>query len=215
MRVPPLFFIIWIAPAMVMSQDSCHFRPVDIPLNERRMSELAGVQEFRCGYELAGSAQRVFLIAELFREGKCAGRFRLSHIKNDEPKTIKSGTISIGWHRDTDNLVSVLDNGETCWPSKSIHLEYFSPVDAYYFSNSLPETQKPEKRSPEYKGCELYPVIGLCGRRSLKIDYPKGADTQSFLQACSKSGAKEAVVIYLYVCGSEDEPPLKYSDQAH
>ena len=124
----------------------------------------------------------------------------------------KTGIISIGWHRDAHNLVSVHDNGDIYSPwTESVHLADFIPVDAYYFADSSPEKRKPDKKGSGYFDYELYPVIGLCGQRTHKIRYPETADTQSFLKSCALAGAKDAVVIYLYFSPLDEEPALKFT----
>jgi len=199
-----------VIPAAVRGQEVSHFKRVDIPLNERRVSELGRVWEFRCEYELAKFTQGALLVAELYRDGKCAGRFHLSRIKFDESRQTRSGTLSLGWQRDTHNLISVIDNGVSVWPSTSVHLEAFEPLDACYFTDSPPEKRKAGRRGG--MDCELYPVMGLCGQRSLKIKYPEKPDAGSFLKACREAGAKTAVIIYLYPSPMDEDPGLGFAD---
>ncbi len=196
--------------ATAWAQKTSHFRPAEIPRNESRLSELSGVREFRIDYELARSTQGTLLFAEVFRDGKCINRFRLSRAKYDKSKQEKTGVISLGWQRDSRNLVSVHDNGAFYSPwTASVHLPDFSPNDAYYFSDSLPEKRKPDEK--DGSDIELFPVIGLCGERSVQIAYPKGGDAQAFLKACSSAGVKDAVVIYLYFSPLDEEPSLKFT----
>jgi len=212
MRSIIAFLISLILSPLAWGQDPSHFRRVDIPRSESRLSELAGVREFRCDYDLARFTQGTLLIAEVFRDGKCIERFRLSRAKYDESKKGKTGIISFGWQRNSHDLVSVHDNGDFYSPwTASVHLRDFNPVDAYYFADSLPEKRKPDKKDSGYFYFELYPVIGLCGERSLQIGYPKNGDTQSFLKACSLAGAKDAVIVYLYFSPSDEEPALKFT----
>jgi hypothetical protein len=167
------------------------------------------VREFRCNYDLARFTQGTLLIAEVFRDGKCIDRFRLSRAKYDESKKGKTGIISFGWQRNAHDLVSVHDNGDFYSPwTESVHLADFIPVDACYFADSLPEKRKVEGSGSDF---ELYPVIGLCGQRTHKIHYPETADTQSFLKSCAFAGAKDAVVIYLYFSPFDEEPAVKFT----
>ena len=212
MRTLTLLLISLINTALAWSQETSHFRRAEIPSNESRLSELGRVREFRCNYELARFTQGTLLIAEVYRDGKCIDRFRLSRAKYDESKKEHVGVISIGWQRDAHDLVSVHDNGDSYSPwTASVHLPDFNPVDAYYFSDSLPEKRKPDKEGSGYFDFELYPVIGLCGQRNLKIRYPEIADTQSFLKSCELAGAKDAVIVYLYFSPLDEEPALKFT----
>jgi hypothetical protein len=212
MRSLSLFLTLVIHISAAWSQDVSHFRRAEIPRNESRLSELARVREFRCDYDLARFTQGTLLIAEVFRDGKCIDRFRLSRAKYDESEKNTTGVISIGWQRDTHHLVSVHDNGVFYSPwTASFNLPDFSPVDAYYFSDSLPERRKPDKEGSGYFDFELYPVIGLCGQRTRKIRYPDNADTQSFLKACNIAGAQDAIIIYMYFSPMDEEPALKFN----
>jgi hypothetical protein len=212
MRTLIVFSILLIVSSVAWSQDASHFRRADIPRNEVRLSELARVREFRCQYDLAHFTQGTLLMAELFRDGKCIKRFRLARAKYDKSKKNTTGVISIGWHRDAHNLVSVHDNGDFYSPwTESAHLADFIPIDAYYFADSSPEKRKPDKKGSGSFDFELYPVIGLCGQRTHKIRYTETADTQSFLKSCALAGAKDAVVIYLYFSPLDEEPALKFT----
>ena len=212
MRILTLLLITLVHTAPAWSQETSHFRRADIPKNESRLSELGRVRESRCNYDLARFTQGTLLIAEMYRDGKCIDRFRLSRAKYDESKKEKSGIISIGWQRDAHYLVSVHDNGDFYSPwTAAVHLPDFSPMDAYYFADSLPEKRKPDKEGSGYFNFELYPVIGLCGQRKLKIRYPETADTKSFLKSCELAGAKEAVIVYLYFSRLDEEPALKFT----
>jgi len=209
MRFIIAFLISLILSPLAWSQDASHFRRAEIPRSESRQSELAGVREFRCDYNLARFTQGTLLIAEVFRDGKCIDRFRLSRAKYDESKTNQTGIISFGWQRDAHALVSVHDNGDSYSPwTASVHLPDFSPVDAYHFANSIPEKRKPEGTGFDFG---LYPVIGLCGERTQKIRYPESADTQSFLKSCELAGARDAVIVYLYLSPLDEEPALKFT----
>jgi hypothetical protein len=198
-----------ILTALVGGRDVSHFRRVDVPANESRLSALNGVKEFRCAYELARFTQGTLLIAEVFRDGKCVDRFRLSHAKYHQSTKSTTGIISIGWQADNRKLVSVHDNGHRYSPwTASAHLADFNLMDAHYFSDSLPEKRKPEGSGFDF---ELYPVLGLCGERSLQIAYPENGDAQSFLKACSDAGAKDAVVVYLYFSPLDEHPAVKFT----
>jgi hypothetical protein len=212
MRTLTMFLILLFSRSLGWGQDVCHFRHADIPRNEARLSELARVREFRCDYEFPRFTQGTLLLAERFRNGKCIERFRLSRAKYDSSRGDNTGIISIGWQRDAHNLVSVHDNGDFYSPwTGSAHLEDFDPVDACYFADSSPEKRKPDLEGSGYFDFALYPVIGLCGQRKYKINYPDKADTQSFLQACR--GAADAVVIYLYFSPYDEQPALKFTKQ--
>src|SRR5262245_22871564 len=212
MRSIIAFLISLILSPLAWGQDISHFRRADIPRSESRLSELAGVREFRCDYDLARFTQGTLLIAEVFRDGKCIDRFRLSRAKYDESRKGKTGIISFGWQRDARDLVSVHDNGDFYSPwTASIHLPDFNPVDACYFADSRPEKRKPDKSGSGHFDFELYPVIGLCGERTHKIRYPEIADTQTFLKSCELAGAKDAVIVFLYLSPSDEEPALRFT----
>jgi hypothetical protein len=202
-----------ILTSTVWGQDVSHFRRAEVPANESRLSALNGVKEFRYAYELARFTPGTLLIAEVFRDGKCVDRFRLSRAKYDESKKSTTGVISIGWQSDNRKLVSVHDNGNRYSPwTASAQLADFNLMrEAYYFSDSLPEKRNPDKLRSEYYDFELYPVLGLCGERSLQIAYPKDGDAQSFLKACSLAGVKDAVVVYLYFSPLDEEPAVKFT----
>jgi hypothetical protein len=211
MRYIIVFLILFILSPLAWGQDTSHFRRADIPRSESRLSELAGVREFRCEYDLARFTRGTLLIAEVFRDGKCIDRFRLSRAKYDKSRKSKTGIISIGWQRNAHNLVSVHDNGDLYSPwTASVHLPDFNPVDAFYFTDSRPEKRKPDKKGSGYD-FELYPVIGLCGERTHQIRDPETADAQSFLKSCELAGARDAVIVYLYLSPLDDEPALKFT----
>lgn len=196
--------IIFLFVAPAWSQDVSHFRRAEIPRNESRLSELARVREFRIDYEMARYSNSSILIAEVYRDGKCIQRYRLSHAVNTTAKESNTGVISIGWQRDGHNLVCVHDNGNVYSPwTGSAHLPDFSPFDAYYFTDSLPEKRKSDKHGVDF---ELSPVIGLCGERYSQINYPKNGNAQSFLEACKNAESKDAVIIYLYSTDGGDAP---------
>jgi len=212
MRSIPTFLISLILSPLAWGQGTSHFRRADIPRNESRLSELAGVREFRCDYDLARFTQGTLLIAEVFRDGKCVDRFHLSRAKYDPSKKGQTGIIAFGWQRNAHDLVSVHDNGDFYSPwTASIHLPHFSPVDACYFSDSRPEKRKPDKEGSGYSDFELYPVIGLCGERVRQISYSEIANTQSFLKSCELAGARDAVIVYLYPSPLDEEPALKFT----
>ncbi len=190
-------------------EDLSHFRRADIPRNESRLSALAGVREFRCNYDLARFSQGTLLIAEVYKDGKRTHVYRLSRAKYDGSGKNKEGIISIGWRGDSHTLVSVHDNGDLYSPwTAFVLLPDFVPFDAFYFADS-----SPEKRGPERKGgmsFELYPVLGICGQRNAKIAYQSVHDQASFLAACRRSGAKEAVVFSLYLSDRDEDPSVKF-----
>jgi hypothetical protein len=198
--------------ASAWGQEVSHFRYAEIPKNESRLSELARVREFRCDYELTGSTPYTKLIVEVFKDGKSVDRYLLSTAVYSQTTKNAKGIISIGWNRDTHNLVSVQENGERYSPwTGCAHISDFSPMDAYYFSDSLPETRKAEGDGYDF---QLYPVIGLCGERNSQIDYPKNGKSQSFLKACTDAGAKDAVIVYLYYSDG-GQPNMKFTKSNH
>lgn len=192
--------------------EEAHFRRLEIPAHESRLSELARVREFRCSGEWPGFSGQTLLIAELYREGKRVKAFRLSRAVYDESLKKRAGILSIGWHRDFHSLISVYDNGEFYSPwTESIRLPDFTPVDGIFFENSLPEDRKPEGENPQgYYSFKLYPVLGLCGQRQLKLSSSGWKDRPTFLAACKRAGAKDAVMIYLYQSDSGEEPAMRF-----
>ncbi|MEO8205283.1 MAG: hypothetical protein ABI615_03825 [Chthoniobacterales bacterium] len=206
-----LLSILWPTGIYCQSEDVCHFQRVDIPRDESRLSALAGLREWRCDYEFSRFSPYALLIAEVYKDGACVGKYRLSYAVYDNTKKTKNGIISIGWQKNTDTLVSVNDNGEFYSPwAESIHLFDFQPVDAFFFSNSAPEKRKPEKKNAAYRDFELYPVVGICGARNLKIAYGDITTAKQFLSACWSAKAKNAVIIYLYMTDGGD-PAMNFS----
>jgi len=196
------------APAATLAGDF-HFRPTPVPAEAARLMELARVREFRGSYELGEFCQGTLLIAELHVAGQPVRSFRLSRAKYDRAKQTRTGTLSFGWHRDARQLVSVNDNGDlySPWTAK-IGLPDFSPQDAYWFANSAPE---PRKAAQDWHiSFELYPVMGLCGERSAQINYAGVKSGEDFVKACTATGAKSCVLIYLYKSTHDEEPSIKF-----
>src|SRR5688500_11779335 len=102
--------------SLVCGQDVSHFRRAEVPANEARLSALNDVTGFRCEHDIARFTLAPLLIAEVFREGHCVDRFRLSHAKYRQSKKSTTGIISIGWRQDGRKLVSVHDNGHRYSP---------------------------------------------------------------------------------------------------
>jgi hypothetical protein len=186
-----------------------HFRPDPVPADEARLMELARIREFRGSYELGEFAQGTLLIAELHVEGQPVKAFRLSRAKYDRAKQTRSGTLSFGWHRDARHLVSVNDNGDlySPWTAK-IDLPDFSPQDAHWFADSVPERRK--AKQDWHASFELYPVMGLCGERISQVNYSNIKTGGDFVNACTAAGAKSAVMIYLYKSTHDEEPSIKF-----
>ena len=202
--------VIITATATALAGDN-HFRPAAIPANEARLMELARIREFRGSYEIAEFCQGTLLIAELHVEGQPVKAYRLSRAKYDLSKQTRSGTLAFGWHRDTHQLVSVNDNGDLYSPwSAKIDLSDFSPQDAYWFESSAPEDRKPPQEGQ--LPFQLYPVMGLCGERSLHVNYSKVKTAGDFVTATKTAGAKSAVVIYLYASPHDEEPSMNFED---
>jgi hypothetical protein len=190
--------------------DGFHFLPDEIPADEVRLLELGRIREFRATYELGEFSQGTLLIAELYEDGRATKVFRLSRAKYDSVKRTLTGTLSFGWNRDRHHLVSLNDNGDfhTPWPAK-IELRDFSPSDAFYFRDSVPEVRKPEGGGMEFK---LYPVVGLCGERTALIRDSEMKTRDDFLKACREAGARNALMIYMYMSPFDEEPPLKFEE---
>ena len=204
-------FAVLSSPLHALCEDVAHFNKLDIPASEARLSELARVREFRCSYELPQFSQATLLIAEYYKDGKRVKVFPLAHAKYDTRLKKTTGIISIGWHRDLHNLISVHDNGDMYTPwTASISLPDFTPADLCYFKDSSPEARKPESESG--MDFTLYPVMGICGQREKKISYQDVKDKDSFLSACTQAGAKDMVLIYLYMSANDDHPSMPFTD---
>jgi hypothetical protein len=188
-----------------------HFRLAPIPAPEARLMELARIREFRGGYELGEVSQGTLLIAELHEKGQPTRAFRLARAKYDRAKQSRTGTLAFGWHRDARQLVSVHDNGDlySPWVAK-IDLPDFAPLDAHWFEDSAPEERKPDRDGGF--PFRLYPVMGLCGERSLQISYSDVKTGGDFVKACHAAGAKSAVVIYLYLSPFDEQPSMKFEN---
>lgn len=189
-----------------------HFRPVAIPAGEVRLMELARIREFRSSYEMGEFCQGTLLIAELHDDGKAVKSFLLSRAKHDTAKQGRSGLLSLGWHRDLHQLVSLNDDGDLHgpWVAK-IDLPDFKPFDACYFQNSLPEEREPARGGGlKFK---LYPVVGLCGDRTAQIDYSEVKTREDFLKACKAAGAKNMLMIYLYPSPFDEQPSVEFQNQ--
>ena len=88
----------------------------------------------------------------------------------------------------------------------------FEPTTAHYFAESKAEVRASEIENtvPADRPFTLYPVMGICGSRNLSIGHMTLSDRKSFIDGCLKSGAKDAVVIYLYQSEAGD-PPINYT----
>jgi hypothetical protein len=190
-----------------------HFRPATIPANEARLMELARVREFRGSYELGEFRQGTLLIAELYVDGQPVKAFRLARAKYGTDRQSRTGTLAFGWHRDARQLVSVHDNGElySPWTAK-IDLPDFSPQDAHWFTDSAPVERKPDRDGSV--PFQLYPVMGLCGERSLQVRYSGVKTSEDFAKACQAAGAKSSVVIYLYLSPYDAQPSMKFENES-
>lgn len=188
-----------------------HFRPAPIPANEARLMELARIREFRGSYDLGEFCQGTLLIAELHVEGQPVKAYRLSRAKYDRAKQTLSGTLAFGWQRDTHQLVSVNDNGDlySPWTAK-IDLPAFSPLDSHWFTDSASEERKPAQQG--HFAFQLYPVMGLCGERTLQVNYSNVKSGEDFVTACKTAGAKSALMIYLYLSPHDGEPSMNFED---
>lgn len=204
--------LILTAPQVAHAGDF-HFRPAPIPANDARLMELARTREFRGSYELGEFCQGTLLIAELHVEGQPTKTYRLARAKCDTARQARAGTLSFGWHRDARQLVSVHDNGDlySPWTAK-IDLPDFAPQDAHWFTDSTPEERKPGRDGG--LSFQLYPVMGLCGERSLQVRYTAVKTSEDFIKACQAAGAKSSVVIYLYLSSHDEQPSIKFENES-
>ncbi len=202
-----------------------HFRSYPPPPDEARVLALTGVREFCCHYEVMPTVtpaqqnapgsqnkyqQDLMFFAEVYQGTTCAARYRLSDCVNvfdalDRPLT---GTLSLGWNEEQHELTSVIENGQFYSPwTEHVHLPNFDPVDAHFFENA-----KPEKRHAAESGdFVIYPVLGICGDRRLKIPggYESIDDAPKLLGLYQFVKARNAVIIYAYPTEGGD-PPLKF-----
>jgi hypothetical protein len=93
------------------------------------------------------------------------------------------------------------------WTAKT-DLPEFSPQDAHWFADSAPEIRKPARDSSV--SFELYPVMGICGERTLQMRDSGVKTSEDFVNACTAAGAKSAVMIYLYKSTHDEEPSIKF-----
>lgn len=187
-----------------------HFTPAEIPDNEVRLMELARVREFRIAYELGEACPQSLLVAELHTFGQPVRAFPLARAVYARDEKTAKGTISLGWHRDARQLVSVHDNGrrELYSPfTAKIDLPGFSPQDGFYFRDSVPEERTPQREGMKF---QLYPVAGLCGERNALIRTDGVKDAKGYLAACEAAGAKQTVVVYLYRSENGESPAMKF-----
>jgi hypothetical protein len=207
----------------VLAMDPDHFLEVKVPPDEAHALALTGVREFSCSYQVLpppllrqnppGSEfnyqQDLQLFAELYEGTSCVGRYRLASSVNafNGLNLPLKGALSFGWNSRSHELVSVIDNGQFYSPwSASAIFKDFSCRDHSFFENSAPE--KRQRMTSEGPDFEIYPVVGICGDRRLKMQKTGFANAASFLKACQNAGAANAVVIYLYKGGGS--VPLKF-----
>ena len=197
-----------------------------MPPDEARILALTGVREFRCDYEVMPSPsitqniqgsqfnyqEDLQLFAELYEGTTCVGRYRLAvsvNAFNDLTLPLK-GIFSFGWNNEKHELVSVIDNKQFYSPwTASLILKDFSYVDHFFFENSAPEKRQSEYEANDFN---IYPVVGICGDRNLKISYWGITDVPSFLKVCKQSHAQKAIVIYLYKGLGGGDVPLKFDE---
>jgi hypothetical protein len=215
MRSPIFATLLWLVTSFAAAgDDTAHFKRLDIPKNEARLSELAGVREFRCSFELGHFCIETLLIAEVFHDGKCTKRYRLSRIPYDPDTKIVTGTISIGWQSIAHRIVSVQDRTGSEWvESASAPAPNFEPWprDQFYFVDS-----RGEKRREGDRDFELFPVLGFCGpHERMQIRLVDVRDKESFLAACKAAHEMDAVVIYIYMNQfglTYEDPPLEFNE---
>jgi hypothetical protein len=213
-----------VSPAL--ADDVDHFRKFQVPPDEARILSLTGVHEFRCDYEVMPTAtdlpfsqgplpnyqEDLFLFAEFYDEaGRCVGRYRLAVAVNGfhDLKVPEKGIFSFGWNQEKHELISVIDNAQTYSPwSASLVLKDFSYFDHFFFENSTPEKRHGEPGSPDPI---IYPVVGVCGDRTHKMQESGFTDVNSYLKACYRAQAKGAVIIYLYKSSFGEEPALPFN----
>ncbi len=196
-------------PATLRAADEAHFVRTTVPRDEARILALAGVREFRCDYQLGHFSGQTLLIAELYEDGKCAHRYRMSPAVYDNKKKTDKGIISIGWNTNLNALVTVNDNDEFYSPwTVSVVIPGFRPLDGHFFENSKAETRSPD--DPQSVPYSLYPVLGLCGDRTLKISYDWDADVPKYLGACKAAGARQVIIVYLYQSAFGEEPSMRF-----
>jgi len=221
-------FLFFGAVSHVLADDVGHFRKFAVPPDEARILALAGVREFRCDYEVmpSGSAtdlfvsqgsppnyqEDLFLFAEFYDEAaRCVGRYRLARAVNGfhDLKLPEKGIFSFGWNEEKHELISVIDNHQMYSPwTASLVLKDFSYDDHFFFEDSTPEKRHAEPGSPDPL---IYPVVGICGDRTLKMRENGFTDVTSYLKSCFDAHAKGAVMIYLYHSTFGEEPALPFN----
>jgi hypothetical protein len=211
------------ARGSVFADDADHFRQFTVPSDEARILALTGVREFRCDYEvmpsqsafkLLGAASNYQenhnLFAEFYEGTTCVGRYRLA-VSVDPFHDLKlplKGVLSFGWNQGKHELVSVIDNAQRYSPwSASLVLKDFSYLDNYFFENSTPEKRHSDSGTADFN---IYPVVGICGERTFKMNESGFTNVASFLKTCEHAHAKNAVVVFLYKSSMGEEPSLHF-----
>jgi hypothetical protein len=218
-------FILFGTSGFAFADDVDHFRQFEVPRDEARILALTGVREFRCDYESTpcpsplknrdGSEvtyqENFNLFAELYEGTTCVGRYRLAVAVNafNDLKAPLKGIFSFGWNQEKHQLISVIDNQQFYSPwTASLVLKDFSSVDHFFFENSTPEKRHSITGTADFN---IYPVVGICGERRLKMNEIGFKDAISFLQVCGGARAKNALVIYLYKSSFGEEAPLQFN----
>jgi len=217
-------FLLFGVSGTVLADDVAHFRKFKVPADEARILALTGGHEFRCDYEVTPSdtamtnqgnpiryQQDFELFAELYEGMDCVGRYRLANSVNafNDLNLPLRGILAFGWNDEKHELISVIDNEQFYSPwTASLVLGNFSYVDHFFFENSMPETRHSNYGTSDFK---IYPVVGICGDRTHKMNEMGFTDASSFLKVCKFAGAKNALVIYLYKSNGGDVP-LKFDE---
>jgi hypothetical protein len=214
MKIPSLLFICGLllgadVPAYSAST-ACHFHRDIVPRDEARILALAGVMpQWKCDYELSpqgGKSNVTFILfAEVYSGPACTARHRLALAVADPAESLR-GIISVGWKQAEHHLTGVVDNGQfySPWTEGAVKLPQISPVDGHFF-----ETSPPETRHAQGSSFVIFPVLGIRGSSSLKSSCADSVSAPDFLKRCWESGAKNAVVIYLYE--GPGDPPLAFT----
>jgi hypothetical protein len=211
------------ASAPAFSDDVDHFRQFKIPPDEARILALTGVREFRCDYEVMPSLSAFKLLgsesnhqenhdlfAEFYEGTTCVGRYHLAVSVNafHDLKLPLKGILSFGWNQKKHELISVIDNEQLYSPwTASLVLKDFSYCDHFFFENSTPEKRHSDSGTADFN---IYPVVGVCGDRTFKMNESGFTDVASFLKTCEHAHAKNAVVVYLYKSSMGEEPSLHF-----
>ena len=115
----------------------------------------------------------------------------------------------LGWNQEKHELISVIDNQQFYSPwTASVVLKDFSYFDHFFFEDSVSEIRHSVEDNSDFK---IYPVVGMCGNRQLKMNEMGFKDATSFLQVCAGARAKNALVIYLYKSVGGGEAPLRFN----